>query len=228
MIYTEFVETSSETEYPTTLRVTDRGLDKYREYVRFIPETLPQSAVIVNVGGGENQTFESELAIVRPDVKIITLDPSIHSKESVHQQGPDIFRKLSESEVRTRIESLPNKNRTIDAYGQDIPLRAESVDAILDVHAASQWASSLESYKRFLTESMRVLKIGGKLYIDNVYFGDPIPGDEASEISAIKEARNVFDSLNMEADIFLSVEGTDTVNGVRVPDRRVCAIVTKY
>ncbi len=85
----------------------------------------------------------------------------------------------------------------------------------------------MEFYKDFLKESMRVLKSGGKLYIDNVYFGDPIPGDDVSEISTIKQARDIFDSLGLNAEVFLSTEGAVEEGGKAFPDKRVCAIVTK-
>lgn len=223
------MEAPAKTEYSATLRVTDRGLDRYREFVRFVPETLSQNAMVVNVGGGENQTFEKELTSIRPDVKIFTIDPSIYSQTAVHEVDQDALRSLTEDESYLRVKSLPNKDRTLVAFGQKMPFKSDSVDVILDVHAASQWAANLESYKEFLKESMRVLKVGGKLYIGNVYFGDPLLGDEASEVETIKQARDVFDSLNLDTDVFLSTERIRTNDeGVKIPDKRVCAIVTKY
>lgn len=219
-------------EFFGSLRVTDRGLDIYRKFIHFVPETLPQGALVINVGGGENQTFEKQLMSVRPDINITTLDPSLHSENAIHAvNGEKDFRTLTKEEINARIESLPNKDRTFEAYGQQMPsqIKPSSVDAILDVHAASQWSKDLDEYKKFIQESIRVLKPGGKLYIGNVYFGDPIPDDEASEFSAVKQARDVFDSLALDAEVFISQEQTlpEYEGKQNVVDNRVCAIVTK-
>jgi ubiquinone/menaquinone biosynthesis C-methylase UbiE len=218
------------TEFSSQLWVTDRNLDTYRKFVHFVPEALPGNALVVNVGGGEKQIFEEQMKLVRPDVKIITLDPSLHSENAQHElEDEEKMRILSKDEVNARIENLPNKKGTLEAYGQQMPLKSDSLDAVLDVHAASQWSKNVDGYKKFIQESMRVLKPGGKLYIGNVFSGDPIPGDEASGFSTIREAREVFDDLRLDAEVFLSPDGVypEYKGKQNVVDNRVCAIVTK-
>lgn len=219
---------TADTEFFQELRVTDRNLETYKKFVHFMPEALPEKAVVLNVGGGEKQIFEKELKEIRPDINVITIDPSIFSDKSWHFSGKDLV-SYNRDKMISRIDSLANKSHTVAAYGQRLPLASDSVDAILDIHAASQWATSLESYKTFLEEAMRVLRVGGKLYIGNVYFGDPIIGDEKSEIETLREARSVFDSLGLDADVFLSTEKVlpEYEGKTNVPDKRVCAIVSK-
>ncbi len=224
------MEGTKDTEFSNQLRVTDRGLDIYRDFVHFVPEDMVQNALLVNVGGGENQTFEKQLKVIRPDIKVITLDPSVFTENAIYQvEAKDSFKLLSVDEIKERAKNLPNKAGTIKAYGQNMPLRSNLADVVLDVHAASQWAKNMEEYKAFIKESMRVLKPGGKLYIGNVYFGDPIPGDKKSENSSLKQARKVFEELSLNSEVFLSQESIlSEFRGKKdVADNRVCAIITK-
>lgn len=72
--------------------ITDRTLQEYADEFNLPKkerDRIPKGAVILNIGSGSFRTFESELHIERPDLKLVSIDPSL-GKVSIDFEGnPD-------------------------------------------------------------------------------------------------------------------------------------------
>lgn len=221
------MEVNSLQEASWGLKVTDRGLADYEKLTRFNHDILPQKAKILNIGGGLTQVFEKELKEARPDVSIITLDPSLFENNydvQTHEGVKGIWRNRPDEK---RADLISNKEGTVVGLGQAIPLADETIDEAIDIHAAAQYSNSEESYKQYLREVMRVLKPGGKFYIFNTYMGDPVPGDEENERQQIEFSQRIFAELGIEAEVYAQTERMVEREGKMQPDRRVCAVIIK-
>lgn len=102
------------------LAVSDRNLSSYAEWFNFTKkerDAIPHNAVILNIGSGSFRTFESELHVERPDLKIISIDPSLGAFTINREGKPNTneinFVNLPEEEF---IVYAPNEN-LIDAEG---------------------------------------------------------------------------------------------------------------
>src|SRR3989304_650515 len=108
--------------------VTDRGLEECQKLAHFKVVDIPRDARVLNLGSGLLQSFEGELKSARPDVKIISIDPTLVLT------GYEISRDNRESvrvgidETRKRVISLRNREGTIAALGQKLPISSSSVD----------------------------------------------------------------------------------------------------
>ena len=209
------------------LKVTDRGLNEYEKLAGFDHKNFPPGTIILNIGSGAEQAFEQNLRKKRPDLKIISIDPSVIEKRYDYQGATYSNSVVFKSEEDQRI--LANKERTLVALGQKLPLKDECVNIAIDIHAVAHYAKSEEQYKKYLREVMRVLKPGGEFYIFNTYMGDPIIDNKGSERKSLEYARSIFEELGIEAKVSLVTERvlSNYKGKQNVPDKRVRAIIRK-
>jgi len=133
----------------------ERGLEMYEGYLGIKREAL-EGKTILNVGTGEREEFETELA-----------EAGIHSK--VYSVNPD----LSQPEDRQRLLNNPQWNRnTVASVAQALPFKDKYFDYVLAMFSVSVFlhpGENLEGAKLWASESARVLKRGGEIIICPLY-----------------------------------------------------------
>jgi SAM-dependent methyltransferase len=207
----------------TFLKLTDRGLRLAEQLTHFRLEDVPENGVILNAGSGTSQLFEREVRDERPDVEVISLDPSVLEKNYSATEGFSYTIKIKTvQDVKQRVKDLFNGKKTIIGIGQEMPFAAGTFDAIVDNHGPAQYPKTDESYLEYLREALRVLKPGKKLFISQVYHGAPVPGDMEDLRETVQSAQAFFAEHQIEAEVFVELDST--IGGK--PDYRVGAIVT--
>lgn len=207
-------------------KTTDRPLDEYQKRGHFDILKLPQGAVIGNIGSGTLQVFEGQVRSVRPDIKVLSVDAGLLTDKQIieNTKGEKI-----ELPVEERIANLANKPSTVVALGQELPVRDNFFDLVVDINGPAQYAKDLESYKKYLGEVMRAIKPGGEFHIANLWFGDPIPGNKESLQKSRELATKVFDEMGLKAELFENEVGVfEEYYGKKdVPDIRIGATIVK-
>jgi len=216
---------SSLIENSWSLRLTDIPLSRCEKLAHFNHKDIPQGGRILNIGSGLYQTFEKELKKNRPDLEIVSIDPSLIEKDFLAENSEVEKVKPDSSQ---RLQALSNKENTVIAIGQRLPFPDNVFDMSVDIHGPAQYSKDEETYKKYLKEAVRVLKPGGKLHIFNTYFGDPLLGNSESEKDTVNMQRRIFNELGFNAEIFVQTERiVKDKNGKDVEDKRIGVIITK-
>lgn len=74
------------------LAVSDRTLVEYADEFNLPKkerDKIPHGAVILNIGSGSFRTFESELHVERPDLQMVSIDPSLGKVSIDYEGAPD-------------------------------------------------------------------------------------------------------------------------------------------
>lgn len=165
----------------------ERPLQCHMEFARFDPEEISSGGVVVNVGGGFAQVFETELRALRSDITVYTLDPSTVAKKVAYGMegregrtsgylGPD--ERVDRRKNLVRVSG----GRTIAARGEHFPFRDNSVDAVVDVFGAIYYLPNVETLEQYLKEVRRVLKLGGRFHACAAHIrGEGYPSSEELE-----------------------------------------------
>lgn len=206
-------------------RMTDRGLSRCEELAHFNHKDIPQGGKVLNIGSGLYQTLEKELKESRPDLKIVSIDPSLIEKDFLAENSKG---EIVNVDGDQRLKALSNKENTVIAIGQRLPFPDNVFDMSVDIHGPAQYSKDEEIYKKYLKEVVRVLKPGGKLHIFNTYFGDSLLGDSENEKKLVNMQQKIFNELGFNAEIFVQTERIlKDKDGKDVEDRRIGVIVTK-
>jgi hypothetical protein len=177
-------------------RVTDRTYEQSLDFSDLIDEDikiLPNAAVVVDIGSGVNQRFSQGVKELRPDIKVVSIDPTLSLKdqgdfrvksyrdvESGKLNRVDYSRKITlsgkpikaelydpeemlEDIVSERLNIAQGNPSTLAAFAPDLPLKSESVDLIIETHGPFMY--ELGSQKEYIDQIVRVLKVDGQARI---------------------------------------------------------------
>lgn len=108
---------------------------------------LPQGAVIVEVGSGEFQEFAREAKKQRPDIKVVSIDPTLSlepkredisindesdSKIYFLKEKPENLKDVKRyQKIQERRRQTADKKGTVAAFAPFLPLKSESVGRFL-------------------------------------------------------------------------------------------------
>lgn len=151
----------------------DRGLEAYKQLACFDVAEIGLGAVVLNIGGGFSQRFERELVTIRPDIKILTVDPSLvrgrvfYVGDGRREEYESYY--LDDSEVKKRRVAVGQYARTVAGIGQSLPFAPGCVDYAVDVYGPAYYLNA--SLKGYFREVARVLRVGGKFHITAVWWG---------------------------------------------------------
>jgi len=175
-------------------RVTRRSFEKVIQALDTTPEAflkeLPQKAVVVEIGSGLGQSFSREIQKQRPDVKVVSLDPTlaldsnfftthkISSNGTLQQVSYKYFNgqrpKLADTPEqqekirRQRLESASKTGKVIAGIAPELPFANNSVDMLVDSWGPGMYLDQEGTeypLKTYLSNIARVLKKEGIAYI---------------------------------------------------------------
>lgn len=188
-------------------RISDWDLETAQELGHFKISDIPHNARVLNVGSGYSQVFEKQLKATRPDIQIVSVDPSTAMLDyKVVLNGSSSWdgkwRVKTRTQLEERIATLNNKENTVAALGQELPFADGSFHFGIDIYGAAKYARDIDSYKRYLREIKRT--VNGQFYIAEV-FGGTIINNKPNE--QIQSAQNIFNELGIKANLFVDKMG---------------------
>ena len=138
-------------------------------------EQLPRNATVVDVGSGEFQEFSQGIKKQRPDVFVVSIDPSmaLEGKDknviiSESGSGKTYYRNPSQNKglhkehplyTRIQLSRVRNaKHGTVATIVPPIPLKPQSVDLLVDSYGPSLYLEEEAAIVEYIKEISRVLK----------------------------------------------------------------------
>lgn len=161
----KFMDKVTEVKIPGYFRSTERSLTNYEEPFNFTPDQLKTGAVILDIGSGTYQAFARDLNQTRPDITVISVDPTLlMSKYDTQDPTDQQIRPVTEEEKQER-----RKNKfgnTVAAMAPDLPFTDGSFDYVFDNHSAFiYFPDNLAILKDYLSELIRITKPAGQINI---------------------------------------------------------------
>lgn len=144
------------------MKHSDRNLGEYQQIARFKIEDIPQHGKILNIGSGIAQQFEKDVKIARPDIRVISVDPSTVKMVYLPEMGG-----LTKEGMRQRNQYLQKHGGgyTVAAYGHELPMKNDSMDLALDVLGPAYYIREVDTLKEYMREVIRTLKPGASFHL---------------------------------------------------------------
>jgi hypothetical protein len=165
------------------LIVTERSADEIFDNCLITPQTiqqLPQKAAVVEIGSGLFQEFAQKVKGIRPDVTVISVDPTlafsanredviVSDTEKRVQYWIDPFKRFIDQEDIDMYQQLQAKRLKhasqfggVAALAPRLPIREGSISLLVDSWAACNYLKSEEEFKEYITEVSKTLISGGE------------------------------------------------------------------
>lgn len=147
-------------------KVTDRSLSEYEIIFDFRAEQLKYGSRILDIGSGTNQNLARNLKQKRPDIKVISLDPTLFL--SKYDIGTVKGGKPSTDKERQqrKKQKFGEVVAAIFPNAPHLPFRDKSFDYIFDNHGPFMYfEDDFRVLRDYIVEIMRVLKPQGTVYI---------------------------------------------------------------
>ena len=111
--------------------ITPRSYEDYKNILLFTDDDVRKWRAIVDLGSGIEQEFAKDAKRINPDATIISVDPGLALSEE-----EDLGRIPDTQLQRRRLHGRKNPEKySIAALSNNLPLRADSVDAILALYS---------------------------------------------------------------------------------------------
>jgi SAM-dependent methyltransferase len=165
-------------EQETSFEVTTRPFDSILREVGMKKQDileLPKAAVVVEVGSGVFQEFAYEVNKLRPDIRMISIDPTMafsrdrkdvrlgtkgtaYNYEQAGDQKGEEIRRYQTLHGERIDKHLPG---TISALASDLPFADGSIDLLVDCWGPAIYLRKYNDFSDYIYEISRVLKNGG-------------------------------------------------------------------
>lgn len=156
-------------------RVTPRSFETYARIFSIDCRTFKDNAEILDIGSGTNQEFARKLSLKRPDVHVVSVDPTLAlpTEEQKLKETGLVYELQSKGEDIHHSTEKERENRIKNKFGDvlaalapDLPFEKSTFDYIFDNHAAFMYFSEGKGlHEKYLQEVLRILKPEGKAYI---------------------------------------------------------------
>lgn len=157
-------------------RVTSRGIESYIDIIDLDLNQIPKNGKVVDIGSGVYQELAKDVKELRPDITVFSVDPSLAiptDENEFIESGLRYELPNEEGKLIKPPESLRRQRReqadanSIAAIAPDLPFQDNSVDVVLDNHAAFMYLDEDDNnyHERYVTEILRILKPGGVGYV---------------------------------------------------------------
>ncbi len=159
-------------------RLTPRSAENYYEIFAFSPKDLKPNAIVLDAGSGTEQEFAKSLATSRPDIRVISLDPSLalpSDDEALKEMGIsyDIIPLKSPNKPDEKTTQQDREQRVKNKFGEvvaaiapHLPFKDQTFDYIFDNHGPFMYFSpDKNELERYVAELLRITKPGGNIDI---------------------------------------------------------------
>jgi SAM-dependent methyltransferase len=169
--------------------VTDRSFEQISGYLDLTSEEImkiPQEGRVLEIGSGVYRNFASGLSAVRPDLKVVSLDPTLGIKkddflsvvkrdsqgkiESVYYTNKIISKDKdyfltgkAENTEKVREERVKSEDLAVAALAPNLPFKNDSFDLIVDTFGPGLYLHDLgeKEFKQYLKSVFDILKPEG-------------------------------------------------------------------
>ncbi len=178
----------------TSFYVTNRSFEQLSPYLdlsdAFI-QNLPEKARVLEVGSGVFRNFAAGLSAKRPDLQVISLDPtlaiskkdflsvverdqkgdiqSIYYTNKIIDNNKDYyFAGKDEDPQKVREERLKGSDGlAVAAFAPNLPFKDGAFDLIVDTFGPGLYLheEGEKEFKKYLTNVFNILKVGGEVRI---------------------------------------------------------------
>lgn len=149
-------------------KVTDRPLGDYERIFSFRAEDLKPNSKVLDVGSGLRQTFAKELQQKRPDIQVVSFDPTLFLKK-YDLDTEEGTRKASEEEKKQKLRRKEKFGEVIASIFPEtphLPFKDESFDYVIDNHGPFMYFEDhFSELKDYINELLRILKPQGQAFI---------------------------------------------------------------
>jgi len=216
-------------------RVTNREFEQSLEAVDLNKRhimNLPIDAKIAEIGSGLDQEFANGVKSIRPDVKVISLDPTLglENKDfyTTTEESPDhgirsVQYKYNDPEInkssyadslekqqetkRKRLESAHETGGVVAGLAPEIPFADESLDLLVDSWGPGLYLDRYEEGSEleiYLNNISRSLKNGGEAHIYPIDFYDEVlESNKIKNEKAEKEYEKILENTpNVKYEFF--------------------------
>ncbi len=153
----------------TEFRVSKRPLEDYMRFFSLTPESLKPNSRILDMGSGENQELAVGLAKIRPDIQVVSVDPSLILSAEQHlltRKNARVVlhddKEASPEKLKRRLEQ--SSGNIVIALAPDLPFIDGTFDYLLDLFGAFRYLDE-KFLKNYVERIHRILKTGGEAYI---------------------------------------------------------------
>lgn len=185
------------------MALRDRDLLDYQHWTRFNVRDIVQHGAILNLGSGITQLFEQDVKRARPDIDIISVDPSTFQTVEMVAKNPYELEK-EKHERRTYLQEHGG-GHTLDAYGQELPIKNDSIDVALDVFGPAYYLRNKNLLQKYIREVRRTLKSGATFRIGTIKFNEQMP--------KMSEVQQFLDHMNLTYSILTTKSGKESYFG---------------
>ncbi len=194
-------------------RVTDRSLVDYKTIFNLRIEDFKPNSRVLDAGSGIHQTFAREIQQQRPDIRVVSLDPTL-------------FLKKYDIETKQATDAEREKRRK-EKYGEVVaaifpktPFKDKSFNYIFDNHGPFMYfEDQFTGLKSYISELLRLLKPDGSVFIypldllADLLAGDVLSADKEqiylkSENRILTIMGELGREVHLEYHLFDFTEGT--------------------
>lgn len=140
--------------------VTRRVLEDYEYFFQFKASDMSSNSRVLDLGSGINQEFASGLRKVRPDIHVISIDPTfILPPDEVSLEKMGIAYTLAmlddSEEERSKRHTAKDKN-LIAAVAPSLPIRSKSFNYVFDSHGPYLYFKDDQLKVDYIMELVRI------------------------------------------------------------------------
>lgn len=227
------------------LEVTDRSYEEILLSSQLSNEdimALPTGGYVVEVGSGLMQRFAQGIKNIRPDLKVVSIDPTLaltpDRVDVVIGKGEDIpledrqsviydldpFNNVNQDQVdeygniqRKRLEHAVEFGG-IPSFGHSLPIRKGSVSLLVDSFAAGYYSKTEESFLKYMHEVVGVLAPRGMARIYPI--GEWLPNSDITVSRVMRERAGTLVKEMMSPNQEVTVDTFIDGNGIGVKIRK--------
>lgn len=193
--------------------LTHRTLEDYEYFFQFDAVGMPPNARVLDIGSGVNQEVASGMRRIRPDIQVVSIDPSIilpTDDKSLDELGI-VYRVAKNNNEEERKKRLKTKDRNlVAALAPNLPIKTNSCDYIFDSHGAYLYFSDDQVKKAYLRELMR---IGGPHALIGIY---PLKEIAEDWLRMFVEGKVPFDKVKDEVRKRTKIETEDLLKDLGI------------
>jgi SAM-dependent methyltransferase len=150
--------------------ITHRELSDYEYFFQFQAKEMMPNSRVLDLGSGISQELARDLRRIRPDIQVISIDPSLvlpPDEESLKKMGIVYsLAMLNDSdEERAKRNSVKVKN-LIAAVAPNLPIKSKSFDYVFDSHGPYLYLKDDQLKVDYIKE---IVRIGAKNATIGIY-----------------------------------------------------------